>query len=142
MYETHRDSPGPNSKDWEVYAWCLRDAMAKRCKLKTDNQPMRDKLAYERFMQRESNHLVYGGHTFQLSCASQQGLLEGLEIPKQDLLQIPTNEAPDVVSSRSMSNARTKSGYRRSTKLLTSIVGNEYEQENSDDDNDIRSVDL
>lgn len=61
MYDTHRDSPGRDSQDWEVYAWCLRDAMAKRTGLKTDNQPLRDKLAYEKFMQRETNHLVYGG---------------------------------------------------------------------------------
>ena len=41
MLDTHADK---GSYDWEVYAWCLRDAMAKAGGFKKCDQTLREKL--------------------------------------------------------------------------------------------------
>lgn len=47
MLQLHRDK---GEKDWEVYAWCLRDAIAKASGLpKEDNASLRTKNTYCRF---------------------------------------------------------------------------------------------
>ena len=47
MLQLHRDK---GEKDWEVYAWCLRDAIAKSSGLpKEDNASLRTKNTYCRF---------------------------------------------------------------------------------------------
>lgn len=47
MLDTHGDK---GHFDWEVYAWCIRDAMAKAGGFQFSEQTIRDKLVYERFM--------------------------------------------------------------------------------------------
>ena len=47
MLQLHRDK---GDQDWEVYAWCLRDAIAKASGLpKEDNASLRTKNTYCRF---------------------------------------------------------------------------------------------
>ena len=47
MLEKHADK---GSEDWEIYAECIRDAMAKYSKMPMTNDPLRNKLKYESFM--------------------------------------------------------------------------------------------
>ena len=39
-----------NFEDWEVYAWCLRDAMSKKSGIPTTEFVLSDKQQYETFM--------------------------------------------------------------------------------------------
>jgi hypothetical protein len=41
--------------DWEIYAWCVRDAMAKASGLKLCNRSIRERFLYEDFMRGKIN---------------------------------------------------------------------------------------
>jgi hypothetical protein len=34
------------TQKWEIYAWCVRDAMAKAGNFRLDDRPIKDKLSY------------------------------------------------------------------------------------------------
>ena len=36
---------------WEIYAWCIRDAMARESGMAVSDMPLHEKLNYENFMQ-------------------------------------------------------------------------------------------
>lgn len=55
MYERFKskvqpDQLGPEPEQWEIYAWCVRDAMAKSSGMQVSDIPLRKKLEYEDFM--------------------------------------------------------------------------------------------
>ena len=58
MLEKHADK---GSEDWEIFAWCVRDAMAKTGNFKTSDQPLREKLKFERFMKCETDEMEHNG---------------------------------------------------------------------------------
>jgi lysophosphatidylcholine acyltransferase/lyso-PAF acetyltransferase len=61
MLDRHNDK---GQFDWEVYAWCLRDAMAKAGGFEECEQSIRDKLAYENFMTSRTDSVTYNGKTY------------------------------------------------------------------------------
>jgi hypothetical protein len=64
MLDKHNDK---GEFDWEIYAWCLRDAMAKTGNFKICDQTMREKLAYEKFMKNQTNSMSYQGKEFHIN---------------------------------------------------------------------------
>lgn len=44
-------------EDWEVYAWCVRDAMAKQSGMAVSDMPMAKKLEFEKFMNFQTGHV-------------------------------------------------------------------------------------
>lgn len=55
---------GKDPEPWEVYAWCVRDAMAKRSGMAVSDMPLSKKLEFEDFMNYrrhtiEHNKVVY-----------------------------------------------------------------------------------
>ena len=50
--------------DWEIFAECLRETMAKSGGFKIDNRPIREKLAYENFMCGDAAECTIDGKTF------------------------------------------------------------------------------
>ena len=61
MLDKHDDK---GQFDWEIYAWCLRDAIAKTGGFNTCDQQIREKLAYEHFMLGETDSVTYQGKTY------------------------------------------------------------------------------
>lgn len=47
LYEHHKDK---GETKWEIYAWAVRDAMCEASGLKPIDQPVREKLAYAKYM--------------------------------------------------------------------------------------------
>ena len=56
MLDRHQDK---GEFDWEIYAWCVRDAMAKAGGFRLCEQSFREKVDYEKFMCRETDKLSY-----------------------------------------------------------------------------------
>jgi hypothetical protein len=56
MLDRHQDK---GEFDWEIYAWCVRDAMAKAGGFRLCEQSFREKVDYEKFMCRETDKLIY-----------------------------------------------------------------------------------
>ena len=57
LFETHSDK---GSERWEIYAWAVRDAMAKAGGFKVCDQSLKEKLQYEAFMQcKQGSYLNY-----------------------------------------------------------------------------------
>mmetsp|Transcript_17777 Transcript_17777/g.30111 ORF Transcript_17777/g.30111 Transcript_17777/m.30111 type:complete len:406 (+) Transcript_17777:160-1377(+) len=52
LFETHADK---GTERWEVYAWAVRDLMAKSGKFENCDQPLRQKFQYEQYMQMMPN---------------------------------------------------------------------------------------
>jgi len=50
--------------DWEIYAECVREAMAKSGGFLLDHRPVREKLAYENFMCGDADECTIDGKTF------------------------------------------------------------------------------
>ena len=48
LFETHADK---GADRWEIYAWAVRDAMAKVGRLNTSDMPLKIKIQYEKHMQ-------------------------------------------------------------------------------------------
>lgn len=61
MLEKHNDK---GEYDWEIYAWCVRDAMAKAGNFKICDTTIKEKLAYENFMKCVTNKVTVNGKTF------------------------------------------------------------------------------
>ena len=61
MLEKHADK---GTEDWEIFAWCVRDAMAKTGNFAISDQPLREKLQFERFMKCEVDEITYNGKTY------------------------------------------------------------------------------
>jgi len=61
MLNNHRDK---GSADWEIFAECLREAMAQHGNFKIDNHATRDKFAYEDFMQGCKDTITVDGRSF------------------------------------------------------------------------------
>lgn len=57
-----RDAEGGKEPEpWEVYAWCVRDAMAKQSGMSVSDMPMSKKLEFEDFMNYRRNNVEYDG---------------------------------------------------------------------------------
>ena len=61
------DSEQLEPEPWEIYAWCLRDVMAKTSGLKTSDIPLRKKLEYENFMNQRRNEVEYDGVVYKVA---------------------------------------------------------------------------
>ena len=61
MLDTHQDK---GTFDWEIYAWCVRDTMAKTGGFEKCEQTIRDKLNYEKFMMSVKDSCTYNGKTY------------------------------------------------------------------------------
>lgn len=61
MLENHKDK---GSEPWEIYAECVRLAMARQGGFILDDHTVREKLAYEDFMDGKSDQIIINGETF------------------------------------------------------------------------------
>ena len=64
MLERHSDR---GNAPWEIYAWCLRDAMSKHSGIKTldEKLALKDKLAFESLMNAKSDKVEINGQIWQ-----------------------------------------------------------------------------
>ena len=56
----HKDK----TNNWEIYAECLREAMARQGGFNLEDRPNRQRLAYEDFMEGKTKELTIDGQTF------------------------------------------------------------------------------
>ena len=64
MLEKHAEK---GKEPWEIYAWCVRDAIAKHSGLpKENNNNFKDKIAYVNFMQGQKDHMEVNGRLFRI----------------------------------------------------------------------------
>ena len=61
MLENHKDK---GDMDWKIYAECVRLAMARQGNLYVSHRPIRELLAYEKFMQGKIDEVTLDGKTF------------------------------------------------------------------------------
>jgi hypothetical protein len=61
MLATYSDK---GKEPWEIFAWCVRDAMAKSGGFKTSEILNREKLAFEKFMNKTVDSFTYQGKTY------------------------------------------------------------------------------
>lgn len=62
LFETHKDK----GKDkWEIFAWAVRDVMAKTGNLKKSEQPNSDKILYKNFMSGKTDKITFDGKTWE-----------------------------------------------------------------------------
>lgn len=54
------------AEPWEIYAWCVRDAMAAESGMKVSEMPLSKKLAYETFMNRRSDFVTHDGQIYNM----------------------------------------------------------------------------
>lgn len=64
MLDTHGDK---GEADWEIYAWCLRDVMAKAGGFKLSETSNRMRQAYGNFMNKKTNEIEINGKTYTAS---------------------------------------------------------------------------
>ena len=58
--QTVKDSEnGVEPEPWQIYAWCVRDAMAKQSGMSVSDMPMSKKQEYEKFMNFKLNQVEY-----------------------------------------------------------------------------------
>lgn len=55
---------GDQTEPWEIYAWCVRDVIAKYAQIKVTDLPIKVKLQYEQFMCKEVDEVVVNGSRF------------------------------------------------------------------------------
>lgn len=60
LLKKHADK---GKEDWEIFAWAIRDIMAKHGNFKKDESTLMDKLAYKDFMAGNYDQFVYKGKT-------------------------------------------------------------------------------
>jgi 1-acyl-sn-glycerol-3-phosphate acyltransferase len=65
LLETHRDKVKEGAEDWEIYAWAVRDVMAKSGGFETIEVELRDKVNYKKFMVGKSDRLEFGDKIFE-----------------------------------------------------------------------------
>ena len=58
LLKKHADK---GKEDWEIFAWAVRDIMAKVGNFRKDESSLRDKLAYKDFMAGNYDQFVYKG---------------------------------------------------------------------------------
>lgn len=46
---------------WEIYAWCVRDAMAAESGMKVSDMSLGKKLEYDKFMNKRADYVQYNG---------------------------------------------------------------------------------
>ena len=64
MLERHADK---GNEPWEIYAWCVRDAMSKQSGLpKANNNILKEKLAYVDFMNCQKDFMEVQGRLFMI----------------------------------------------------------------------------
>lgn len=56
LLKTHRDK---GKDDWEIYAWAVRDIMARHGGFEKCEMPIRDKLVYKDFMSGKTDEFSY-----------------------------------------------------------------------------------
>ena len=61
MLRKHADK---GSDDWEIYASCVREAIAKAGGFGLSDVHMREKMAYEEFMQKNVDCVTFNGVTY------------------------------------------------------------------------------
>ena len=61
MFEKHKDQ---GKEKWEIFAWGVRQSMAKFGDLKLSNQSNADKLLYKYYLRGKKDTLTYAGKTW------------------------------------------------------------------------------
>lgn len=70
MLRTHADKVEPSRSDnekvddWEIYAWCVRDAMAHESGMSVSDMPMSKKLEYEDFVNYRRKFVEFNNVTY------------------------------------------------------------------------------
>ena len=59
--KVHKDK---GKEEWEIFAWAVRDVMAKYGNLKLATQNNAEKILYRNYMSGKTNTLTIGGKTF------------------------------------------------------------------------------
>ena len=70
MLDNHRDK---GSQDWEIYAECVREVLARHGGFYRENRPIREKLAYEEFMKGNEETLELDGRIWTRSNSQDEG---------------------------------------------------------------------
>ena len=64
MLEKHADK---GKEPWEIYAWCVRDTISKKCgRPKENNSTLKDKFAYIDFMHGDKDYMEVKGRLFKI----------------------------------------------------------------------------
>jgi hypothetical protein len=61
LLEKHADK---GKEEWEIFAWAIRDAMAKQGNFEKCEQTLREKVLYKSFMSGHVDQIEYKGKTF------------------------------------------------------------------------------
>lgn len=61
LFETHKDK---GKEKWEIYAWAVRDVMAKFGGFEKATQSNSEKIMYKDFMGGKTDELTYNGKTW------------------------------------------------------------------------------
>lgn len=61
LFETHKDK---GKEKWEIFAWAVRDAMAKNCDFGKSNADAKDKLVYKKFICGKTKEIEVNGLVF------------------------------------------------------------------------------
>lgn len=61
LYTKHKDK---GTEKWEIYAWAVRDVMAKFGNLIKTDMPNSDKVKYKYFMRGKTDKITFAGKTF------------------------------------------------------------------------------
>jgi hypothetical protein len=63
LFKEHSDK---GTQKWEIFAWAVREAISKESDLVLDERPIRDKMAYESFLEMRSDVIktVQGQHYY------------------------------------------------------------------------------
>jgi hypothetical protein len=61
LYEKHKDK---GNNKWEIFAWAVRDVMAKFGGFEKATQSNSEKIMYKNFMAGKTDELTYGGKTW------------------------------------------------------------------------------
>lgn len=64
MLDAHMDK---GECDWEIYAWCLRHAIAKYGRFGLSDMKMKARLDYIAFMNKKTDSIEFEGKTFHAS---------------------------------------------------------------------------
>ena len=88
MLDNHK-AKSENGQDWEIFAECVREAMAHHGDFILDKRAIRDKLAYEKFMCGHDDELTVDGKTFYYPHSR-----------NNDSYRPPTEDTSDMIQTR------------------------------------------
>ena len=91
MLENHEDK-SETKQDWEIYAECVRAAMASHSGLIPVNPLLKDKVAYEAFMCMEKPSVTIDGQTFISDPNGKIGPKDGNSVKDKDYYSVKEME--------------------------------------------------